>query len=318
MMRHLTIAAITFWLTAVLGFSLDSSKHISLSDYVAELDHLAAAAESCPQNLSSFKETLRNLPHQWIIQTGQQHYTVTSEWLKTGMQELKGNSSEKTCRSVKDRIAALKLDAQSLQQPAKDFSSSRKTLARILSQREFHNLHGPTAWDRLKEKINAFLFRLLGGIFNSSAFSNISTAVIWLLAGGAGIVLAFWIFKTLKQNVRLETIALSSSAPVSAQPWTTWMANAHAAASKECWRDAVHLSYWAGIAFLESHELWRPDRARTPREYLKLLSSSNEHWNSLNALTRKFEAIWYGYAEAGPESFSESLKYLESMGCHSN
>jgi len=317
MMRYLKIAAIIFWLSIFPGFSRDN-KNISPSDYIAELDRLTAAVESCPQNLPAVKETIVKLPPQWNIQAGNRSYAVSSEWLKASLFELKGKKSEEICRSIQDRIAVLKTDAQALQQPAPDFSSSRKELARILSQREFHNIHGPTEWDRLKQKLAAFIIRMLEGILSSSAFSNISEKIIWVLAGAAGIVLAFWIFNTLKQNVRLETIALSGSAPVSARPWTIWMADAQAAATRECWRDAVHLAYWAGISFLESNGLWQPDRARTPREYLKLLSSSNEYWNSLPALTRKFEAIWYGYAEAGPESFSESLKYLESMGCHSN
>jgi hypothetical protein len=317
MMRPLIIAAIIFWLSAFPGFSQDN-RNISLSDYTTELDSLAAAVESCPRNPSALKEIILKLPTQRTIQDGNRRYTVSSEWLKPSLSELKGTNPEKICQFIKDRIAILKTDAQALQQSTPDFVSGRRTLEQILSKREFRNIHGPTEWDRLKARFQAFLFRLLGGILSSSAFSNISEKIIWLLAGAAGIILAFWIYKTLKQNVRLETIALSGPVPVSARPWTIWLADAQAAAAKECWRDAVHLSYWAGISYLESHGLWRPDRARTPREYLSLLSSSNEHWNSLSAITRKFEAIWYGYAEAGPESYSESLKWLENIGCHSN
>ena len=94
-----------------------------------------------------------------------------------------------------------------------------------------------------------------------------------------------------------------------------WMMEAKAAAAAGSWRDAIHLSYWAGISFLEGRGVWHPDRARTPREYLRLLPSSAEYHKPLAALTRQFEMIWYGGTAAGPDSFSEALKHLESLGC---
>ena len=58
------------------------------------------------------------------------------------------------------------------------------------------------------------------------------------------------------------------------------------------WRDAIHLAYWAGISFLERQGFWKPDRARTPREYLRL-SLRSEYRETLRALTQIFELAWY-------------------------
>ena len=206
--------------------------------------------------------------------------------------------------------------------PAPDDGSDnpRIILERILARKEFRDVKRPqpTIWEILQQKIAKFLTRLLGGFFASSVFSEISNVVIWILAGAAFVVLAVWIYGTLKQFSRRELANLSRDVPVSARPWPEWLMRAHEAAAAGDWRDAVRLAYWGGISFLESNGLWPPDRARTPREYLCMLPSSSEHGETLAALTRKFETVWYGGAEAGPESFSESLNCLERMGCHSS
>jgi len=93
------------------------------------------------------------------------------------------------------------------------------------------------------------------------------------------------------------------------------MEEARAAAEGNLWRDSVRLSYRAGISFLEARGAWSPNCARTPREYLRLLSASSEYHGPLSSLTRRFETIWYGGAEAGPDSYAEVLAHLGGLGC---
>jgi len=78
-----------------------------------------------------------------------------------------------------------------------------------------------------------------------------------------------------------------------------------------------HLGYWCGISFLEGQGLWRPDVARTPREYLRLLSPTDTNRDTLRLLTRSFEVVWYGTQEADANAFSDTLTQLEKMGCRS-
>lgn len=318
MLQHGKITVLLFLVSVLPGFSQDNGKKVSLPGYITELNRLAGIASQCSKNPQAIQEILRILPPSWVVKTGARNYTVSTEQLKAAISVSKNANSVQACKTFNDRIAVLKTDAQALQQPPLNFSQNRKILAEILARREFRDIHGPTMWDQWKMKVRAFILKLLAGILMSSAFANIKDSIIWIVMGVAAIVLFVWIFKILKRSVRLETIALQNSVPVSAKSWMIRMAEAQTAAAEERWRDAVHLAYWAGISFLESNGLWKPDRARTPREYLKLLSASHESWHPLAALTRKFEIIWYGYAEAGPESYFESLKHLESMGCRSN
>jgi hypothetical protein len=130
----------------------------------------------------------------------------------------------------------------------------------------------------------------------------------------AVLVTAFLIFRVIRQSARLESV-VPEVVPVSAKSWRAWMEEAQGAATKGMWREAVHLAYWAGISFLEQNGMWKPDKARTPREYLRLLPAGSESRPPLSDLTRKLELTWYGNQPAGPETFSETVTLLETLGC---
>ena len=67
----------------------------------------------------------------------------------------------------------------------------------------------------------------------------------------------------------------------------------------------------------ESHKVsvWLVDEARTPREYLGLLRTTDGRRAAMTALTRRFEQIWYGNQPAAPADVSDVRTYLEELGC---
>jgi hypothetical protein len=87
-----------------------------------------------------------------------------------------------------------------------------------------------------------------------------------------------------------------------------WMREAedHAAAGR--FRDAVHCLYWASIVALEGQRLWQPDRARTPREYLRLLDPTSATAPLLRRQTFSFETIWYGLRPAARLDYDSALE----------
>jgi hypothetical protein len=85
-------------------------------------------------------------------------------------------------------------------------------------------------------------------------------------------------------------------------------------AAQGLWREAIHYLYWAAIARLESRRLWPADRARTPREYLRLLPAADPRRANLTTLTRSFERTWYGGREAGASDFKAALKQAAELG----
>jgi hypothetical protein len=311
------LIAVMFFGTAICtGFSQGVRRELSLTEYIEELNLAAAAIDGDPGNPQTYAEIIRNLPKRWEIHHDGEIYTVFSAWLESALRESRQNGPEEARRA----IDALRLDALAAQNAQPGIYPEKQKIDDILARSEFRDIKKTrlTILEKIRLKTMELLQHLLGGIFGSSVFPEISKIVIWVLAGAALLVLAIWIYKALKQSGKLEYAKLSENVPVSARPWPEWLERAHEAAAAGDWREAVHLAYWGGISFLESSGLWPPDRARTPREYLRMLPSSNEHSETLASLTRKFEIIWYGGAEAGPESFSESLKFLERLGCHSN
>lgn len=286
----------------------------SISEYVTELDRLSTLADQARDNRHAASLALANLRGGWKVEDHGQTFDINTGGIVGQFEKLEKGPDSTVLDQVIERIAALKADAQGFQQVPTDATSSRAALNEILARREFHQVQGPTWLDRLKLKIQQWIFRFLSNLFGSSSVPVAGKILVWSLVSVAVLVLAFFVYRAMKQNARLETI-MPEVLPVSAKKWSIWMAEAQAGAAKGLWRDAVHLAYWAGISFLEESGMWRPDQARTPREYLKLIPASSEHRPALSTLTRQLEVTWYGSQQAGPETFAEALTHLENLGC---
>ena len=208
----------------------------------------------------------------------------------------------------------MKANAADFQIEPADTKVAHQKLNAILAQSEFQQVHGATWWDRLKYRLGMWIYRTLSKMFGSSSAPTVGRFFVWSLVGIAVLALAYFIFRTIRQNARLESI-MPDVLPVSAKQWRLWLNEAREAAAKGLWRDAVHLAYWGGISFLEESGMWRPDQARTPREYLRLLPADSQHRATLKDLTRRLEVTWYGNEIAGPETFSETVANLEELGC---
>jgi Domain of unknown function (DUF4129) len=289
---------------------------LTVSEYIAELDGLASTARQLahPEDVGKL---LNDIPTVWRIQTAQQTFEVRSEWLRQDLNEWQKKPSHEIQDRIFTRLQTLRAEAASFQDSSKDVSQTRALLNGILAGREFQNIHGPTWLDRFKQRVVELLIKLLSRVFQSSAIPTIGNAVVYGLMALALLAVAYWMYRTIRNNAGVEAIA-PLSLSVSGKGWKVWMKEARLAAEGGNWRDAIHLGYWCGISFLEAQELWRPDTARTPREYLRLLPSASEHRQTLGTLTRTFELVWYGRQEADENAFSETLAQLEKLGCQSN
>jgi heme exporter protein D len=291
-----------------------SPRQLSLSEYASELDRLSTLANQGLNDKAAAQTAIDDLRGNWIVDADNQSFTINTGWLIDQFEKLQQNPTESVRDGILERLNGMKKDAQAFQQPPADTSDARAKLTQILARGEFHQVHGATWWDRLKFRIWMWIYRLLSHFFGSSSAPMVGRFFVWTLVAIAVLALTYFVFRTIRQNARLETI-MPEVLPVSARQWRLWMKDARAAAAKGMWRDAVHLAYWSGISFLEESGAWRPDQARTPREYLRLLPADSQHRSALSTLTRRLEVTWYGNETAGPETFNETLSHLEELGC---
>jgi hypothetical protein len=254
-------------------------------------------------------------PSHWQVADSGRNFQISTEPLKVQLSAFAKNGDPKALSALRSQIDYLRSQATEFLKAPEDVSSGRTHLTEILARREFRRVHGPTWWDEVQRRIAEALLRFVERVLGSSAVPKITKVFVWTLVGVAVLALAIWMYRILRRGTQLESIA-PGPLPVSAKQWPVWLREARAAADRGAWRDAVHLAYWAGISFLEERGMWRPDRARTPREYLRLLPEESEQRPPLSSLTRQFEAVWYGYREAGPAAFSETVAQLEKLGCH--
>jgi hypothetical protein len=197
-----------------------------------------------------------------------------------------------------------------------DHARERAAMTQVLAGRDFRNLQAPTARDSALEKLSAWLNRLLASIDKLQLHAAwVGRLIVWgfILAVCVGLVLGLM---QLERHWRIRLIPESTepaAGAASARDWQLWLADARRADDDGLWREAIHFVYWATISRLESKRLWPADRARTPREYLALVASSNPRKPQLATLTRSFERVWYGGHAAAESDYREAEALADAL-----
>jgi Domain of unknown function (DUF4129) len=196
------------------------------------------------------------------------------------------------------------------------YDSERKTLNAILARKEYQGVSRSSARDRFIEWLENRLDEMLAGLVRFGSRSPwIAFALRVLLLVGLCLGLV-WALVRIERRSRIRLVPELIAVPgaPSAREWQLWLQDAHAMAAQGLWREAIHFLYWAAIARLESRRLWPADRARTPREYLRLLPAADPRMGNLATLTRSFERTWYGGRQAGSSDYKAALKLAAELG----
>ena len=294
------------------------------AEYRAQLTNMLSATLPLDSSGSAIPPAFHQLPMSWHVRADQREFDISTEGLQRDIRRYEKDKTADNALAVRARLLSLRRDIDGFEKTPADVTANRTKMNAILAQPEFGS-HNPGWLDRINKRIEAFLIRLRDGVlsfllrilrrlFGWSAIPTVSKFVVYALIGAALLALIYIVYRTIWRG-RDDTEIVPRDLPVSAKEWAIWLAEARAAAAKGEWRDAIHLAYWAGISFLERQGFWKPDRARTPREYLRLLSASSEHRDTLAALTRIFELAWYAKRDASEITFSQTLAELEKLGC---
>jgi hypothetical protein len=307
---------IAFVLLSIYATASGQDSSRSIDEYRNQLAAISERVDSLHEHAENAGAVVASIPDKTTVRTSAGEITVSYSDLKADLTQFAKTDSEKRSRllpEIQEYVRTLSRDAASFDGPARP--EAHKKLDRILAHTEFHSHQGPNAKDVLLAKLFGWLFRLLDRLTPGNTSFNWFQVVIYTIIGAAMMVILVWTLRRLRG--RREEVGPREIVPFapSARSWHLWLAEARALARQQDWRNAIHMAYWAGVSFLEEHGAWKPNRARTPREYLRLMGARTPKYPPLAALTRQLELVWYGYAEAAESDFNEALAQLEKLGC---
>lgn len=310
-----------FFLAFAAGLQAHAAS-LSLAEYRQQLHDFSAQIDALGSHPEQAGQVATGMPDSVTVTAAGSEYPVNYKYLKNDLAIFSGADAEKQkamLEQLQRYIHSLEKEAQTYEIEATDAAASRAKLNAILARREFRNVGGPSPWAILMEKIFLAIERALAQLFRLGGKGRVvSNVLIYVLVGVAFLILSIWILRRFSKRNQEEFLPreIIPFAP-SSRNWRTWMAEARRLAEKEDWRGAIHLAYWAGISFLEERGAWKPNRARTPREYLRLVNAGGQRhqYAPLSDLTRKFEVVWYGQRSATEPDFQETIRQLARLGC---
>lgn len=213
------------------------------------------------------------------------------------------------------RLKAMRAEAQTYEQADRADDAARKRLDDILSASEFDRVRGPTALELLKQRIQAWIGKLLRKINPKIPdVQDVGQWFVWGMIALAAAIAGVWLYRVSRQNIGTGKREILPFMP-SGRNWREWLADARARAAQGEWREAIHFGYWAAVSRLESEGVWPPDKTRTPREYLSAIPASSLSKEPFAVMTRKFEASWYGSRPTTEADFAQFTAHLERLGC---
>ncbi len=297
--------------------------------FIQELGRLKTALETARESPDTLHAIRESLPPAWSVDAGGHHYDVPTDLLayRLTRAEEKPELRRQQVNDARNYLDALAAETASLSAqpstPSSETESARAKLNAILARSEYAHARQQTWWEKFRERVDELFFdalrRILRGVGGQTSLGYV---LLWIGVCAAAILIAFWVFRRWFRTARGEEMALQAAA-VPLRSWQEWVFAAREAAGRGDYRMAIHCAYWAGIARLQDLGALSPDRAKTPREYLRALTKNRmivpetlaTRRQALATLTSRLEKTWYGYHAATEADFRDSLNQLETFGC---
>ena len=295
------------------------TKQISLAEYKHELARIDAELTSLSEHPENANALRSSIPEEWELKAQSSTFEIDNENLREKLQQYSSSAARRG-----EILPALEFTVQGRLEDAKSYDrpadvSARSKLDGILQGREYRSVSkSQSALEKLKDALLGWLIRQLRKLFGAAvAHPRASQVFLWTLIGLVILGFVTWLYFLLRRTARDEYSYPRDGGEFipSSKRWQEWMRDARAAAERGNWREAIHLGYWGGISYLESSGMWKPDRARTPREYLRMVPDVSERRVPLKALTQRFELTWYAAQAASSTDFEFALAQLEKLGC---
>ena len=308
------------------GQQISAAPIYDAQSFPVELERLKRDLESASESTEALHAYREALPGAWAVENGGRRYNVPTELLASDIAnaERKSESRRQEITQAREYLTALAAETAALSGQAEpQTDSARAKLNAILSRSEYSHTQQESWWNKLRDRINDMLFNALVRILRRvGGQTSLGYVLLWIGVCAAAILIAYWIFRRWFRLARVEEMAIQN-AIVPSRSWQEWVFAARESAGRGDYRMANHCAYWAGIARLQDVGALSPDRAKTPREYLRALvktklvqpESLATRQKALSQLTSRFEKIWYGYQVATEADFRDSITQLETLGC---
>jgi hypothetical protein len=304
-------------LVAAPAFAQATGPELPAPAWAAELARLDAAVERLAAADPAAAAALqREIPRRWRVSDAGRTYTVDAEWLTRGLAAWQAQPDEDLLEDLRVRLRGYRDAAIARTSATTSGDAARTRLEAILADREFHAVHGPGWFDRLLQRISAWLIDVLEMTVGTAMIPTVTRWLVIALVVMAVALVLLALRRALRRTTQIETIAAATPHRDRRQ-WPQWLDAARAAADRGDWREAIRFAYWCGVSYLEAHGAWRPDPSRTPREYLRLLPAADDRRPPLAALTTLLERVWYGSTASDRDRYDEALALLERLGCRS-
>jgi hypothetical protein len=321
------LAVVALLLSASFCTAADTPpvERFDFPSYQQHLEQLGAIVRACSEQKSAPACDPAKVGPDNEVATPQGTRLVHYGWLRQALADAAKSAAlaNKQGEAARGEIAAaaLRLTQDSQSSPSETADAPvapvRGNLNSVLSERRFQRIQQePSVLQRAWASLLNWIFERLNKVV---AYGGENPWIAHILEAVAicvpCVLLTWWVMVRLRRQAALPRTAMEAAAPTapSARGWQRWLAEAEGFAQEGRWREAVHHVYWAAISRLEAHGLWSADRARTPREYLRLLRAGHTLEPDLRVLTRSFELIWYGNRPAAAEQYQDARARMEKL-----
>jgi hypothetical protein len=211
--------------------------------------------------------------------------------------------------------AAVAQLAQAMAQTGAAWPSPRYTaadltsLASILARPEFQwPVAQPTWLDQLRDRLWAFILRLLAGLLRvipqgaGFGLGQVLAGVAVLAVGGILAYVGLALLRSLAAEARVAEERGPGDETLTAEAASR---RAQALAEGGDNRAAVRYLYLAALLHLEEAGLLRYDRTLTNREYLRSLADRPDLADQLRGVVEVFDRVWYGFETLDPAAYGD-------------
>lgn len=281
----------------------------SSDSYATHLRNLQTLVAACSAKASAC-DAGQIGPDESISLGNAGSFDVHYDWFSRALDSAKAlpdADRAKLMRSASAHLDSDLADANKAASPAA-FDLARNQADAILAQREFQTSREVSLSQKLLTAVYEWVDRLLSHVSAFGARSPLLGPLIeWGLISAALALFLAWEFRNISRQRQRLLIEADRQIEQADERVLNWLREAEDRAAHGEFRDAIHCLYWASIAMLEGRRLWQPDRARTPREYLRLLDPDSSLAPILRRQTLSFETIWYGIRPALQPDYEQAL-----------